>query len=114
MIDQEPRPYDPTQDPGNPLSTPPHWSIRWGTIFLVALAAFITALLAVYDVFKTDPFKACLMAAVPAIMAGMNQMNLTNNQTRKELESIKGAKEIGAIKARGMVEVEKLNVEGGE
>jgi hypothetical protein len=82
--------------------------VRWGTIILVGLTAFVTAILQHYGAFKTDPLQACLMALAPALGAVLNQLRLNDNQTRKELESIKGAKEIGLVKAKAAAEVAKI------
>jgi F0F1-type ATP synthase membrane subunit c/vacuolar-type H+-ATPase subunit K len=97
-VSKDPRPYDPAQDPGNPASSPPHWSVIAGMLITV-LSAGVTALLGVYDILRTDPVKAILIAVGAMLAAGGTVVGVAVVQGRKERASIEGAADIRVAEA---------------
>lgn len=92
-IIQDPRPYDPTQDPGNPRTTPPHWSVIVGMLVTI-LSAGVASLIGTYQLLKTEPGLAILMAVAAMLAAAGTLLGVAFAQSKKETAQIQGATEV--------------------
>ena len=110
-VDQKTRPYDPAQDPGNPLAAGPSWA----KIGAAALGTFAAVLVAIQDgnIFPADSVWAKLIGVgIKASAAIVPVLLLIYGENQKELASTKGAAAIGEVKEQGKADLAVAQVTG--
>lgn len=111
-VSKEPREYDPIQDPGNPKTSAPHWSVI-ALAFLGVMQAGLLALATIWKV-SQDPVTVIVVVSLALVGASITAVKFIAAQTETQNKSIEVAGEVTEAKIISAAKVANTLAEGPE